>query len=204
MIGRSEQTGTKITFHPDPEIFEVCEFNLETLSYRLRELAFLNRGLTIEIEDERIGKKSTFHYEGGISSFVEHLNKSKTPLFEDVIYIHQELEDNDVEVAIQYNDGFMENVYTFANNINTKEGGTHLSGFRSALTRSFNDYARKNNLLKENESNLSGEDVWEGLTAVLSVKLRFPQFEGQTKMKLGNSEIKGIVESVVYEDSPSF
>jgi DNA gyrase subunit B len=204
VIGRSEQTGTKITFHPDPEIFEVCEFNLETLSYRLRELAFLNRGLTIEIEDERIGKKSTFHYEGGISSFVEHLNKSKTPLFEDVIYIHQELEDNDVEVAIQYNDGFMENVYTFANNINTKEGGTHLSGFRSALTRSFNDYARKNNLLKENESNLSGEDVREGLTAVLSVKLRFPQFEGQTKMKLGNSEIKGIVESVVYEGLSEF
>ncbi|NLW55967.1 MAG: DNA topoisomerase (ATP-hydrolyzing) subunit B [Firmicutes bacterium] len=204
VIGRSEQTGTKITFHPDPEIFEVCEFNLETLSYRLRELAFLNRGLKIEIEDERIGKKSTFYYEGGISSFVEHLNKSKTPLFDEVIYIHQELEDNDVEVAIQYNDGFMENVYTFANNINTKEGGTHLSGFRAALTRSFNDYARKNNLLKENESNLSGEDVREGLTAVLSVKLRFPQFEGQTKMKLGNSEIKGIVESVVYEGLSEF
>ncbi len=204
VIGEADHTGTKITFHPDPEIFEDCEFSLETLSFRLRELAFLNRGIKIELEDERIGKKSTFHYEGGIKSFVEHLNKTKTPLFNEVIYIHQVVDENDVEVAIQYNDGYMENVYTFANNINTKEGGTHLSGFRSALTRSFNDYARKNNLLKDSESNLSGEDVREGLTAVLSVKLRYPQYEGQTKMKLGNSEMKGIVESVVYEGLSEF
>lgn len=203
-IGRSEHTGTKVTFHPDPEIFDECEFSLETLSYRLRELSFLNRGLKIEIEDERLGKQLAFHYEGGISSFIEYLNKTKTPIFKEVIYIHKEFEENDVEVALQYNDGYAENVYTFANNINTQEGGTHLSGLRSALTRTFNDYARKNNLLKENENNLSGEDVREGLTAILSVKLRFPQFEGQTKMKLGNSEIKGIVESVVYEGLSEF
>src|SRR5690606_3199811 len=157
------------------------------------------RGLRINIKDERAGKELSFYYEGGIVSFVKALNRTKTPIFNDVIYIQKEADGSQVEVALQYNDGFVENVYTFANNINTGEGGTHLSGFRSALTRSINDYGRKYNLIKENESNLSGEDVREGLTAVISVKLRFPQFEGQTKTKLGNSEMKGIVESAVYE-----
>jgi DNA gyrase subunit B len=203
-IGRADSTGTKVTFQPDPEIFESCEFSLETLSHRLREMAFLNRGLTIELEDKRVEKQISFHYEGGIISFVEHLNKTKTPIYKEVIYIQKEVDDNLIEVAMQHNDGYVENVYTFANNINTQEGGTHLSGFRSALTRSLNDYARKNNLLKENESNLSGDDVREGLTAILSVKLRFPQFEGQTKTKLGNSEMKGVVESVVYEGLSDF
>ncbi|NLW59741.1 MAG: DNA topoisomerase (ATP-hydrolyzing) subunit B [Firmicutes bacterium] len=199
VIGEAATTGTKITFKPDHEIFDNCEFDLDTLVQRLRELAFLTRGLKINIKDERVGKELSFHYEGGIVSFVQALNRTKTPLFDDVIYIQKEAEGSLVEVALQYNDGFVENVYTFANNINTVEGGTHLSGFRSALTRSINDYGRKYNLIKENESNLSGEDVREGLTAVISVKLRFPQFEGQTKTKLGNSEMKGIVESAVYE-----
>ena len=161
-------------------------------------------GLKINIKDERVGKELSFHYEGGIVSFVQALNRTKTPLFNDVIYIQKEAEGSLVEVALQYNDGFVENVYTFANNINTVEGGTHLSGFRSALTRTINDYGRKYNLIKENENNLSGEDVREGLTAVISVKLRFPQFEGQTKTKLGNSEMKGIVESAVYEGISEF
>ena len=199
VIGEAATTGTKITFKPDHEIFDNCEFDLDTLVQRLRELAFLTRGLKINIKDERVGKELSFHYEGGIVSFVQALNRTKTPLFDDVIYIQKEAEGSLVEVALQYNDGFVENVYTFANNINNVEGGTHLSGFRSALTRSINDYGRKYNLIKENESNLSGEDVREGLTAVISVKLRFPQFEGQTKTKLGNSEMKGIVESAVYE-----
>lgn len=200
VIGDATGTGTKVTFKPDPEIFEKCEFDLDTLAHRLRELAFLTRGLKINLHDERVGIKHSFHYEGGIVSFVEHLNRAKTPLFKDVIYIHRKIETTLVEVALQYNDGYVENVYSFANNINTQEGGSHLSGFRSALTRSINDYGRKHNLIKENESNLSGDDVREGLTAIISVKLRAPQFEGQTKTKLGNSEMKGIVESVVYED----
>ncbi|NLY90548.1 MAG: DNA topoisomerase (ATP-hydrolyzing) subunit B [Firmicutes bacterium] len=200
VIGDATGTGTKVTFKPDPEIFEKCEFDLDTLAHRLRELAFLTRGLKINLHDERVGIKHSFHYEGGIVSFVEHLNRAKTPLFKDVIYIHRKIETTLVEVALQYNDGYVENVYSFANNINTQEGGSHLSGFRSALTRSINDYGRKHNLIKENESNLSGDDVREGLTAIISVKLRAPQFEGQTKPKLGNSEMKGIVESVVYED----
>ncbi len=203
-IGKTDSTGTKVTFKPDPEIFEVCEFSFETLAHRLREMAFLNRGLKIDLKDESEDKKLSFHFEGGIISFVEHLNKTKTPVHKEVIYIQKEVETSLIEAAIQYNDGYAENVYTFANNINTQEGGTHLSGFRSALTRSLNDYARKNNLIKENESNLSGEDVREGLTAILSVKLRFPQFEGQTKTKLGNSEMKGITESVVYEGISRF
>ena len=204
ITGEYSTTGTKVTFKPDPEIFESCEFDLDTLVHRLRELAFLTRGLKINIKDERVDKELSFHYEGGIVSFVQALNRTKTPLFNDVIYIQKEADGSQVEVALQYNDGYVENVYTFANNINTVEGGTHLSGFRSALTRTINDYGRKNNLIKENENNLSGEDVREGLTAVISVKLRFPQFEGQTKTKLGNSEMKGIVESAVYEGISEF
>lgn len=204
VIGEAAETGTKVTFKPDHEIFENCVFDLDTLVHRLREMAFLTRGLRINIKDERGGKELSFHYEGGIISFVELLNRTKTPLFKDVIYIQKKAEDNLVEVALQYNDGYVENVYTFANNINTNEGGSHLSGFRSALTRSINDYGRKHNLIKENESNLSGDDVREGLTAIISVKLRFPQFEGQTKTKLGNSEMKGIVESAVYEGISDF
>lgn len=203
-IGKTDSTGTKVTFQPDPEIFESCDFSFETLAHRLREMAFLNRGLKIDLIDKREDKKLSFHFEGGIISFVEHLNKTKTPVHKEVIYIQKEVDNNLIEAAIQYNDGYTENVYTFANNINTQEGGTHLSGFRSALTRTLNDYARKNNLIKENESNLSGEDVREGLAAILSVKLRFPQFEGQTKTKLGNSEMKGITESVVYEGLSRF
>ncbi|HHW12214.1 MAG TPA: DNA topoisomerase (ATP-hydrolyzing) subunit B [Firmicutes bacterium] len=204
VIGETSSTGTKVTFKPDPEIFESCEFDLDTLVHRLRELAFLTRGLKITIKDERVDKELTFHYDGGIVSFVQALNRTKTPLFDEVIYVEKQVDNSIVEVALQYNDGYVENVYTFANNINTVEGGTHLSGFRSALTRSINDYGRKYNLIKENENNLSGEDVREGLTAVISVKLRFPQFEGQTKTKLGNSEMKGIVESVVYEGISEF
>jgi len=199
VIGEKTGAGTKVTFKPDPEIFEKCEFDLDTLAHRLRELAFLTKGMKINLHDDRVGIKHSFYYEGGIVSFVEHLNRAKTPLFKNVIYIQKKVETNLVEVALQYNDGYVENVYSFANNINTQEGGSHLSGFRSALTRSINDYGRKYNLIKENESNLSGDDVREGLTAIISVKLRFPQFEGQTKTKLGNSEMKGIVESVVYE-----
>ncbi|HHT48096.1 MAG TPA: DNA topoisomerase (ATP-hydrolyzing) subunit B [Firmicutes bacterium] len=204
VIGETTRTGTKVVFQPDPEIFESCDFDLDTLMHRLRELAFLTRGLRINLQDDRVGIKHSFHYEGGIISFVEHLNRTKTPLFKEVIYIQKKVDTNLVEVALQYNDGYVENVYSFANNINTQEGGSHLSGFRSALTRSINDYGRKYNLIKENESNLSGEDVREGLTAIISVKLRFPQFEGQTKTKLGNSEMKGIVESVVYEELSDF
>ncbi len=204
VIGETKGTGTTVTFKPDPEIFEICEFDLDTLVHRFRELAFLTRGLRITIKDERVDKELSYHYEGGIVSFVEHLNKTKTPLSKEIIYIQKKVEDNLVEVAIQYNDGYVENVYSFANNINTQEGGSHLSGFRAALTRSINDYGRKQNLIKENENNLAGDDVREGLTAIISIKLRFPQFEGQTKTKLGNSEIKGIVESVVYEGITEF
>ena len=199
IIGESETSGTKIVFKPDQEIFETCEFSYDTLKHRLRELAFLNSGIKIVLIDEKAEKEKSFHYEGGIKSFIEYLNKNKDPIHKDIIYLKKEEVDNSIEVALQYNAAYMENVFTFANNINTHEGGTHLSGFRSALTRTLNDYARKNNLVKENESSLSGDDVREGLTAVISVKLQFPQFEGQTKTKLGNSEIKGLVESAVIE-----
>jgi len=203
-IGETDCTGTKITFKPDPEIFETTEFSFEVLSYRLRELAFLNKGIRIDLKDERTGKEASYKYEGGIVAFVEHLNKTKDPIHKEIIYISKTIDDNQVEVAVQYNDSFVESVFSFANNISTIEGGTHLSGFRSALTRSLNDYAKKMNLLKENENSLSGDDVREGLTAVISVKLRYPQFEGQTKTKLGNSEMRGIVDSVVYEGLNDF
>lgn len=198
-IGEAEASGTKIRFLPDPEIFEVCEFSFDFLTHRFRELAFLNRGVEIVLKDEKSGKEVSYQYEGGIVSFVEYLNKTKDSIHKDVFYLWKQVEENEIEVALQYNNGYAESVFSFANNINTHEGGTHLSGFRSALTRSLNDYAKKNNIIKENESNLSGDDVREGLTAIISVKLRYPQFEGQTKTKLGNSDIRGLVETVLNE-----
>ncbi len=210
VVGKTKGRGTKITFKPDSEIFEILDFSYDILSQRLRELAFLNRGLTITLSDERTEERKVFHYTGGIVSFVEHLNKNKTPIHPKPIYISGEKGDVIVEIALQYNDGYAETIYTFANNINTKEGGTHLSGFKSALTRTVNSYAISSGALKNVRESLSGEDIREGLTAVINVKLLSPQFEGQTKMKLGNSEVKGIVESVVndtlstyFEENPS-
>ncbi|MBI5188186.1 MAG: DNA gyrase subunit B, partial [Nitrospirae bacterium] len=210
VVGKTRGRGTKVTFKPDPEIFEVLDFSYDILAQRLRELAFLNRGLRIALSDERAEKKQIFHYSGGMTSFVEHLNKNKTPLHPKPIFISGEREGIIVEIALQYNDGYTETIFTFANNINTKEGGTHLIGFKSALTRTANSYATSAGLLKNGKEGLSGEDIREGLTAVISVKLPTPQFEGQTKMKLGNSEVKGIVESIVndtlgtyFEENPS-
>lgn len=199
VVGKTKGRGTKITFKPDSEVFEVLEFIWDILSQRLRELAFLNRGLRITLSDERTEKNQEFHYSGGIVSFVEHLNKNKTPIHPKPVYISGEKGDIIVEIALQYNDGYAENLYTFANNINTREGGTHLIGFKSALTRTVNSYATSSGLLKDSKEGLSGDDIREGLTAVINVKLMNPQFEGQTKMKLGNSEIKGIVESIVND-----
>lgn len=210
LVGKTKGRGTKITFKPDAEIFEVTEFNYDTLSNRFRELAFLNKGLCVKITDERANKEQTFLYKGGIISFVEHLNKNKNVLHPNPIYITKEKDGITVEVAIQYNDGYSETLYSFANNINTKEGGTHLIGFKSALTRTANNYATSSGLIKTSKEALTGDDIREGLTAVISVKLPNPQFEGQTKTKLGNSEIKGIVESLVndtlgyyFEHNPS-
>jgi DNA gyrase subunit B len=203
-IGTALDTGTKVRFFPDAEIFEVCEFSFEYLTHRLRELAFLNRGVKIILKEEKTGKEVAYLYDGGIISFVEHVNKTKDPIHKEIFYMQKKIDDNEIEVALQYNDGYVENIYSFANNINTHEGGTHLTGFRGGLTRSLNDYAKKYNLIKETEANLSGEDVREGLTAVISVKLRYPQFEGQTKTKLGNSEIRGLVESVVNKELATF
>ncbi|MGI6189513.1 MAG: DNA topoisomerase (ATP-hydrolyzing) subunit B [Clostridiales bacterium] len=193
------ETGTSITFKPDPVIFEDLNCNSEVLSNRLRELAFLNRGLRIILEDERENITKEYHYDGGIASFVKYLNKNKTPIHSEPIYIAGERDTTSIEVALQYNDTYIENIYTFANNISTQEGGTHLIGFKSALTRVLNEYAKKYNMLKQNEENLSGEDVREGIVAIISVKLTEPQFEGQTKTKLGNTEVRGIVESIVGE-----
>ncbi|HEX7713250.1 MAG TPA: DNA topoisomerase (ATP-hydrolyzing) subunit B [Bacillota bacterium] len=204
IIGETDGTGTTTRFKPDPEIFETCEFSFDFLTHRLREMAFLNRGVKIILKDEKSGKETVFHYTGGIISFVEHLNKTKDPIHKEIIYICKKVDTNEIEVAIQYNDSYVETIFSFANNINTYEGGTHLSGFRSALTRTLNDYARKINLIKENEASLSGEDVREGLTAVINVKLRNPQFEGQTKTKLGNSEMRGIVETSLNEGLAEF
>mgnify|MGYP000165099178 CR=1 FL=1 len=197
-VGTTRRRGTKVTFKPDPEVFETTELSYETLAQRLRELAFLNRGLRIRLADERTGRRQEFHYRGGIESFVEHLNRNKTPLHPKPIYISAERGGMLLELAMQYNDGYQETIYTFANNINTREGGTHLVGLKSALTRTANHYAQQAGLLKGKES-ISGEDIREGLVAVISVKLPEPQFEGQTKMKLGNSEVKGFVESVLNE-----
>ena len=210
IVGKTKGRGTKITFKPDSEVFEILEFSWDILVQRLRELAFLNRGLKISLLDERTEKNQEFHYSGGIVSFVEHLNKNKTPVHPKPVYISGEKGDVIVEIALQYNDGYSETIYTYANNINTREGGTHLIGFKSALTRTVNSYATSSGLLKDSKETLSGDDIREGLTTVINVKLMNPQFEGQTKMKLGNSEIKGIVESIVndtlgtyFEENPS-
>ncbi len=197
ILGETNETGTEIRFLPDKQIFETIDFHFDTLSARLRELAFLNKGLEITIEDERENKKHEFKYDGGIIQFVEHLNKNKKPLHK-VIYLKKRKNDVEIEVALQYNEGYTENIFSYANNINTPDGGTHLSGFRAALTRCINNYAQRNNLAKG--INLTSEDMREGLTAVISVKLPNPQFEGQTKAKLGNSEIKGIVDSAITEE----
>ena len=199
-----EDTGTTIYFEPDDTIFETVEFSDEVLSKRFREMAFLNKGIKIEFIDERKDLNEVYHYEGGIKSFVEFINKKKKPIHDEIIYIDEVREETAVEIAIQYTDSYSEVVLSFANNINTEEGGSHLSGFRSALTRTLNDYGRKNNIIKEKEENLSGEDVREGISAVISVKLTDPQFEGQTKAKLGNSETRGIVDSVLSEDLAIF
>lgn len=200
--GNVETTGTKVTFLPDQEIFkEGVEFSFDTLASRFRELAFLNKGLRITLTDERDDEKysESYHYEGGLKSFVKYLNTNKSTIHPNVIDFEGDRDGIFIEIAMQYNDGFSENVYSFANNINTIEGGTHLSGFRAALTRTINDYARRSGLIKENEENLSGDDVREGLTAVISVKVPNPQFEGQTKTKLGNSEVKGIADTLISE-----
>ena len=201
--GKSAKTGTRVTFKADKEIFEKVEFSYDTLSNRLRELAFLNKNIKISLKDERSDKESTFQFKGGIISFVEHLNKNKTPIHKKVMYTDKKKDTVEVEIAMQYNDGYKENIFCFANNINTIEGGTHLTGFKSALTRSTNQYCRLRKLTKEGIS-LSGDDIREGLTAVVSVKLANPQFEGQTKTKLGNSEIEGVVESLTNEFLTAF
>src|SRR6476469_2496338 len=199
MTGTTKRRGTKVTFKPDAEIFETTVFSFDTLAQRLRELAFLNGGIVITLDDERDGKSHKFHYEGGIVSFVTHWNKNKSAVNEKPIYMRGDRDGIDTELALQWNDGYAETIYTFANNINTHEGGTHLSGFRSALTRTINSYATKNNLAKDLKESVSGEDIREGLTAVISVKIPHPQFEGQTKTKLGNTEVKGIVEAIVND-----
>ena len=205
IIGESRKTGSKTTFWPDPEIFETTVFDFDVLEHRLREMAFLNKGIKIVFKDEREGKKrsETYHYEGGIKEFVTFLNKNKDPLHQDVIYFEIIKENCEVEVAMQYTDSYSELILGYANNINTTDGGTHIVGFKSALTRVFNDYGKKSKVLKDNDT-LSGEDVREGLTAIVSVKLSEPQFEGQTKAKLGNSEIRGFVETSTNENLTAF
>ncbi|HUH66892.1 MAG TPA: DNA topoisomerase (ATP-hydrolyzing) subunit B [Syntrophales bacterium] len=204
VVGKTRGKGTKVTFKPDAEIFEDTEYSFDILSNRLRELAFLNKGLKINLTDERDGKKSEFFYKGGIVSFVEYINRNKGVLHKKPIYFDGEKEDCYVEVAVQYNDTYAEGIFSFVNSINTTEGGTHLSGFKSALTRAINNYAANNNLIKNGKDTIRGEDVREGLTSVISVKLKEPQFEGQTKTKLGNSEVKGLVEGVVYDKLGSY
>ncbi len=205
-VGNARKTGSKTTFWPDPEIFDETEFDFETLERRLREMAFLNKGIRISIKDEREGKKreEVFHYEGGIREFVKHLNINKETLHENVIYFEVTDKDKEVEVAMQYTDRYNEMLLSYANNINTTEGGFHVVGFKTALTRIFNDYARRNKFLKDNDDALTGEDVREGLTAVISVKLTEPQFEGQTKTKLGNSEMRGFVETATADNIMAF
>jgi DNA gyrase subunit B len=204
VIGKTQKTGTRVTFKPDKEIFkETTKFSYDILANRLRELAFLNKGIKIRLTDERENKEKEFHYKGGVISFVEHLNKNKTNLHKKIIYLSKEKSGVSVEIAMQYNDGYAENIFTFANTINTIEGGTHFTGFKSALTRTLNQYCKNKKLLKEGIS-LAGNDTREGLTAVINVKLPNPQFEGQTKAKLGNSEVEGIVESVVNEALGAF
>jgi DNA gyrase subunit B len=204
VTGTTKRRGTKVTFKPDATIFETTVFSFDILAQRLRELAFLNGGITITLDDERDGKSHKFHYEGGIVSFVTHLNKNKALVNEKPIYMRGEREGIDAEIALQWNDTYTETIYAFANNINTHEGGTHLSGFKAALTRTINSYATRNNLAKDLKESVSGEDIREGLTAVISVKIPHPQFEGQTKTKLGNTEVKGIVEAIVNDRLGAF
>lgn len=201
----TDKHGTKVTFLPDKTIFEETVYDYDTLKIRLRETAFLTKNLKIILRDDREDKKEkVFHYEGGIKEFVTYLNRSNVPLYDNVIYCEGKKDNVLVEVAMQHNDSYTENIYSFVNNINTPEGGTHLTGFRNALTKTFNDYGRKNKLLKDNEPALTGEDIREGLTAIISVKIEEPQFEGQTKQKLGNSEARGAVDSVVSEQLTYF
>ncbi len=204
VVGTSAITGTKVHFKPDTEIFEETVYSFDVLKHRLRELSFLNRGITITLTDERDEHSEVFHFEGGISSFVSHLNDNKEILHPEPIYFSGTKDTTIVEIAMQYNTSYSENIYSFVNNINTEEGGTHLAGFKIALTRAANDFARKNNVLKTGEDNLTGEDIREGLTCIISLKVREPQFEGQTKTKLGNSEIRGIVDSIVSEGLAEF
>ena len=206
VVGETQKTGTVIIFHPDETIFETLDFKFETVCQHLRELAFLNKGLTIEVIDEReepVARK-VFKYAGGLVDFVKHLNTNKNIVHDQIVYFEGKNHEAEVEIAMQYNDGYVESIFAFANNINTHEGGTHLIGFKSALTRVFNDYARAKQFLKEKEDNLSGEDVREGLTAIINLKLMDPQFEGQTKTKLGNPEIRGFLDSVVAEKLSQF
>ncbi|MCP1308464.1 DNA topoisomerase (ATP-hydrolyzing) subunit B [Paenibacillus tyrfis] len=204
VIGETDETGTKVTFWPDEQIFtETTEYSYETLQSRIRELAFLNKGIEITLTDERTDVSQSFFYEGGIVSFVEFLNQNREALHQ-AIYVEGQKDNIQVEIALQYNDSYTENIYSFANNINTHEGGTHESGFKSALTRILNDFARKFNAIKDNDANLTGDDVREGITAIISVKIPEPQFEGQTKTKLGNSEVRGIVESLFAEKLQEF
>lgn len=201
VVGQTDETGTLVHFVPDAEIFDETVYDYDTLRHRLRELSFLNRGITIILTDERPEevRQETFYFEGGISSFVEHLNRNKEVINPEPVYFNGTKDTTVVEIALQYNTSYSENIYSFVNNINTGEGGTHLAGFKSALTRAANDFARRQGIIKNNEDNLVGEDIREGLTCVISIKLREPQFEGQTKTKLGNSEVRGIVDSIVSE-----
>ena len=198
-IGTNNESGTTVHFKPDATIFEDTVYDFDTLSQRLRELAFLNKGINITLVDERNDVSESYHYEGGIKSFVSYLNRNKESLHEEPVYVEGIKDGISVEVALQYHDGYNENIFTFANNIDTVEGGTHLVGFKTALTRVINDYAKKFGHLKESDKNLSGDDIREGLTAVVSVKISEPQFEGQTKTKLGNTEVRGVVESIAGE-----
>lgn len=204
VVGNTDTTGTTITFKPDSEIFEELEFNFDTLAQRLKELSYLNKGVKIILKDERDGKEKVFQHEGGIIDFVLSLNKNKDTIHPNPIYVESQKDNVVVEVSLQYNTGYAENIFSFVNNINTHEGGTHESGFKTALTRIVNEYARKHNLLKDNENNLNGEDIREGITAIISVKVPEPQFEGQTKTKLGNSEVRGIVDAVVVDGVGTF
>ena len=204
VIGTSKTTGTKTTFFPDKSIFKTAELSFEVLSERMRELAFLNKSLAINIADEASGKKHMFLYNGGLTEFIDYLNENRTPLHKTPILVSGERDDISVEIAIQYNDSYIENIFSYVNDINTVEGGTHLVGFKAALTRTLNSYAQKNNLLKKEDFTFTGEDVREGLTAVISAKVMEPQFEGQTKTKLGNSEVKGVVESIFGDKLASF
>ncbi len=199
VLGKSDKTGSTTYFLADDQIFDNVVYDYDTLKNRMREQAFLNKGIKIIMLDQRTGDSDTFHYEGGIAQFVSYLNKNRTCIHDEVIYFESSKDDVIVEIALQYTDGYQDNVFTFANNINTHEGGSHLSGFRAALTRVINDYARKKNILKEKDANLQGEDIREGLIAIISVKIEDPQFEGQTKTKLGNSEVRGVTESITGE-----